>query len=328
MNSSPSLRSLRQQRQMNRYWGILTGPLMEPLNREVKHAIGIMLGALLQKGVKIERIDDLQRLPAPLATDGVGEIIKKFSMWAVKGGNDQREPFDLFLMTSRGFFWLHLPTGAILQATPFDQPQISLHIKSMYEEMYQDLFKQPKFEDPTFHESNVKILRRFQLNCLLNMMIQDLHHILKKHPDPAHLPIPAFLKSLLNNLHRYASSSSKGTKSLAQIQAYLNSQQPEAVMNVQTFFAGHKHQFKSSLFYAHVPMEQPDSTTIHPKFMQEQEQCVASLGMIFPHFFGQHFLLFIKKESENTAREMPLQVVRSGAWTHGFKIQYSIICRQ
>jgi hypothetical protein len=98
-------------------------------------------------------------------------------------------PYHLYIDTKRGLFCVHLPTGRLVQGWPWDTPRVPKSVKTMLQTVGSAQDKTNK-------------LKRFQLNCVLNMLLKDVSHILARDRD-ARRNVPDCLRRLIQKLSHH-----------------------------------------------------------------------------------------------------------------------------
>ena len=282
-------------------YALLAGlTIMPPLNQAAKQTLGYLLNLAFSSGGRLE--EPSQAIPDAAAGATISEINERYLQWAI---STEGEGFKLLLMTCRGLFWLHLPSLLILQATPPKKPRIASDIMPEYSRLYTTVFTQ-KTSATQDHEN---ILRRFQLNCLLNMIVRDLRLILSKKrargPD-----IVPYLKTLLNEMSAIEPLANGDTRAFHDLETKLF---PLPLADTKrTEVIDFYNQYKT-IPGLHVTVASP-----------QEEDCMIGLGMLFQRVFGDLFCVILERPTLESSDLLPESILSRGNWTYGFRVRYRL----
>ena len=202
-------------------WPILGGIGTQHLNQQAKEALSRALTYLhrqlivlphfnpttkmkhssQKRGALCITVDASKSIPSTVAptTDGGGgdddddqleKVIAIYAQWAIHY-KVQEDPLSMYLMTTWGFYWLHLPSCYIAQATPWKQPTLPLSLKPVYDNLWNTVFSsqtQTKKGERrhVVTQAHLDQLGGFYLNCFLNMLLKDLLLIIQKRKRQQH----------------------------------------------------------------------------------------------------------------------------------------------
>jgi hypothetical protein len=270
---------------MDRFLPLLAAPFVQPLNAQLKGAASAAISALLEPSAPLDAPSS-HSLPAQRSLSTIDAIIQAYNRWTAH--SPEKERFVLYLMTGRGFFRLHLVQCRIAQAVPCTRPELSPPQLDIYNHMLQDLRTATK---------NETALWRFQLNCLLHMLLGDLRVLLRARSRP-----PDFFRTLVGQLRAFAPTAVAESERLKELEECLRLTEADA-RQLHTALLAH-----CDLFF----VAQRDE--------RAHEDSLGQLGMIFTRTVGDRLSIFAV--AEDPASE-PLPVA-GGQWALGLRIRYTI----
>lgn len=174
-------------------WPIIVGGLfIRPVNTVLKqtllNATHQVLWAVSKTGGSYV---ELKLKPEPAGTttatttsESVNAIQRQYQNYQLA----EEGAYHLYIDTPRGLFCIHLPSGQVVQGLPWRQPHVPGNVQST-------------FTSPNQGTEKEGILKRFQLNCVLNMLLKDVSLILVRERG-ARKRVPDCLRRLIENLNR------------------------------------------------------------------------------------------------------------------------------
>lgn len=271
-------------------WAVIGGLVgMRPLNQQVKRALGSLYYYGVTKNRGEPTLAVAEGIPPPIEDpEALASAIAYYSRWSSSDG----QTLSLYLMSSCGFFWLHMPSGIIAQALPYDKPHLITSLRAQFTAMRQALTLTEATQDDKSRLAN------FQLNCLLNMLLKDLFRILsaKRHQRQPE-PLPDFLQQVVQSLSYEDTTASLDS---------LGNPTAEQRSKAKNFMNG-----KGDLLFFR-PQEPPVEALV---------ESAGKMGTIFRYVFKDTFVLFMESPETPT---MPEAMLQSGRWVHRFQMRYTI----
>ena len=229
-------------------WTLAGGLLAMPINRQIKGSVSSLLrywGSNMDHKPR-----EVKARTVPKLTDGstLDDIATFYQTWRAQSLED--DVLSLYLCTQRGFFCLDLPTCRLMLAMPPERPRLSAPLRALYATL-----------EPVgpANQDMVNRLARFQLNCILNMLLRDCHAILQRKGRGSKMP--SFVTAVMDILEGNAPVQGPLTLWGAATQDQLE--------KMRTFLLS---AHSGALFF--------DPITPTP---EELADIAAQLGMVFPH---------------------------------------------
>ena len=288
-------------------WPVLGGFFAGPLNTRIKRGLtGIYQSSRSVLGQEekpaVLKAKD-SRAGTLNAEATIQDISSLYANWQAASDNTMH----LYVDTVRGLFCMHLASGVVVQGMPWKEPMVPRKIKDSLESV-----------PSKSAQVTQAILRRFQLNCLINMLLKDLRLIIKQWPK-ARDEIPMCMTRLLNILKPINTGDVTNEENIMQAMFDPSNEiaRTQDLNQLNTFMTNKPPALKTQLFFTQAAP--PES---------KQVQVAMQMGMVFSAIFSQGLMLFIQPSEENKEwmADLPLSLPQDGCkWLLTGRIRYTII---
>jgi hypothetical protein len=226
-----------------------------------------------------------------------------YNTWHIHYKED-RQPFNAFLCTQRGFFHINLYSWNILKALPAEKPMLSTSIESVYSDLNQNMASSTTADDK-------RKLEKLQLVCLLNMLLKDLAAIMN-FTGYHRVDIPEIFRRMIQGLNSLQDEASIDLKTFK----HILDGKPDEWNTAKGFLEKYSDKMSRSsdsvLFYRK-----------HPPSQEESIRTTANMGMVFQYNVNNAIVLSITDE-DNRNKLLKESVLMTGEWACVFKLQYFI----
>jgi len=335
----------RVQKNENRLWPILGGLAAQPLNQRLKRFLGNIIYYLYmevpapwnyQRKNTTTEVQDQLVVPT-IDDDDFDNIIAFYGRWSVQY-SETLDPLNMYLMTTCGFFCLNLPNASVAQALPSDKPVLSRELRGIYNAMYAKVSVPGIF----FSADDEMKLKRFQLNCFLNMIFKDLHFIISKINHKTNPSIIEYNKVYENsgNNNNIMAREGTGIAPLFEIPACL------AILIRAVSKSSNLDSLEKTLAKEYAEMKTNQSIKKEAKnfLLRWQDKCpknrlffneevpevskladsAGRLGIIFHSVFFNVFEVFVEPCRRHDAGILSDVMLPGGQWIECYRIRYSL----
>jgi hypothetical protein len=217
---------------------VLGGLFVQPVNRRVKHAVTKTLGLVASQVWTAPKTLETLSLEPDLSKGANLAQIQEFykAKWRVA---EENGGVHVYMLSARGLFCLHLPTGSIVQGIPWNAPQVLSTVKVAFDQRQSE-------------QDRDACMQRFQINSALNMLLKDVKWVLS-HAEKRET-VPTCVQSLVNWITRMQASSGPAlTNPIADIEKEMfTGNKQQELQTLKTFLKRNRPNHSHELFFKDV----------------------------------------------------------------------------